>query len=163
MESSGSWSRRRIARDLGIDRERVGKYMRLGSRSDWSKPAIVPAGAVAGRRSEPELTRISRIFTNPTERPNPAHAETVQSDRRFLQEPVFSNRKMRSHMWRSEAPEGGVKPQITQSSQIGWDEEGAGRNSRQNAKTRRGGAATKDGHEGRGFETTHSSPRPSPP
>jgi transposase len=63
--SSRGWSRRRIARQLEIDRETVGRYLRLaegaskpaippaGSAEDPdSKPAIVPAGSQPGRRSD---------------------------------------------------------------------------------------------------------------
>jgi predicted transcriptional regulator len=39
------WSQRRIASELGINRETVGRYMRL------AKPAIPITGAAAGRRS----------------------------------------------------------------------------------------------------------------
>jgi predicted transcriptional regulator len=65
-------SRRRIARELGINRETVGKYLR-GQTSDEpakpaipptgsdtigdSKPAIVPAGSAAGRKSQCEPWR----------------------------------------------------------------------------------------------------------
>jgi hypothetical protein len=38
------WSRRRIARELGIDRETVGRYLRL------AKPAISTAGNGVGKR-----------------------------------------------------------------------------------------------------------------
>jgi transposase len=61
------WSARKIARELGIDRETAGRYLRLrvvqpvskpaipptGSlEAEDSKPAIVPAGSVAGRTSQ---------------------------------------------------------------------------------------------------------------
>ena len=36
------WSRRRIARELGLDRETVGRHLRL---REGSKPAISPAGS----------------------------------------------------------------------------------------------------------------------
>jgi transposase len=42
------WSRRRIARELGIDRETVGRYLRL------AKPAISTAGNGVGRKSQCE-------------------------------------------------------------------------------------------------------------
>ena len=41
------WSKRRIARELGLDRGTVGKYLRAGD----SKPAIVHTGSPAGRQS----------------------------------------------------------------------------------------------------------------
>jgi predicted transcriptional regulator len=57
------WSQRRIASELGINRETVGRYLRLGStdisiaesedRSD-PKPAISITGIGAGRRSHCE-------------------------------------------------------------------------------------------------------------
>jgi hypothetical protein len=40
------WSRQRIARELGIDRETVGRYLLL------AKPAISTAGKGAGRESQ---------------------------------------------------------------------------------------------------------------
>jgi transposase len=60
--SANGWSRRRIARELGINRETVGRYLRLadpkpaistlGSESDPdSKPAISTAGSAPGRQS----------------------------------------------------------------------------------------------------------------
>jgi hypothetical protein len=42
------WSRRRIARELGIDRETVGRYLRL------AKPAISTVGDGVGRKSQCE-------------------------------------------------------------------------------------------------------------
>jgi transposase len=42
------WSRRRIARELGIDRETVGRYLLL------AKPAISTAGKGNGRKSQCE-------------------------------------------------------------------------------------------------------------
>src|ERR1700751_2738254 len=60
------WSQRRIARELGIDRETVGRYLRLagkakpaisttGSAGDSeSKPAILTAGKSTGRKSQCE-------------------------------------------------------------------------------------------------------------
>jgi transposase len=63
--SDRGWSRRRIARELGVDRETVGRYLRLrakpaisitGSGKDLfeSKPAISIAGKGAGRKSQCE-------------------------------------------------------------------------------------------------------------
>src|ERR1700758_2482594 len=46
--SDRGWSRRRIARELGIDRETVGRYLRL------AKPAISIAGNGVGRKSQCE-------------------------------------------------------------------------------------------------------------
>jgi transposase len=50
------WSHRRIARELDINRETVGKYLRLVN----SKPAISTPGSTAGRQSlcQPHLTQI---------------------------------------------------------------------------------------------------------
>src|SRR4051812_12903662 len=44
------WSARKIARELGIDRETVGRYLRAVPTD--SKPAILPAGSTAGRTSQ---------------------------------------------------------------------------------------------------------------
>jgi IS30 family transposase len=59
------WSARKIARELGVHRETVGRYLQLveadskpaipptGSQEDSdSKPAIVPAGSKPGRTSQ---------------------------------------------------------------------------------------------------------------
>ena len=51
------WSHRRIARELDIHRETVGKYLRLVI----SKPAISTLGSTAGRQSlclswQPQIT-----------------------------------------------------------------------------------------------------------
>src|SRR3954454_8992754 len=59
------WSARKIARELGIDRETVGRYLRAPSTDSKpaipptgsepscdSKPAILPAGSTAGRTSQ---------------------------------------------------------------------------------------------------------------
>ena len=52
--SRGGWSQRRIARELGIDRETVARYRRLARQVAEPNPAIPPAGSA------------------PTEGPNPA-------------------------------------------------------------------------------------------
>ena len=57
------WSRRRIARELGLNRETVGRYLRLAkpaiSTSGFeepcqAKPAISTTGTIAGRKSQCE-------------------------------------------------------------------------------------------------------------
>jgi transposase len=45
--SGEGWSQRRIARELGIDRETVAKYRREARTEAQSKPAIVPPGSPA--------------------------------------------------------------------------------------------------------------------
>lgn len=52
--SRGGWSQRRIARELGIDRETVARYRRLARLAEAPKPAIAPTGS------------------EPTDGPNPA-------------------------------------------------------------------------------------------
>ena len=67
------WSKRRIARELGLDRGTVGKYLRAGDSkpaisltgsegASESKPAIVHTGSPAGRQSlcEPWREQIER-------------------------------------------------------------------------------------------------------
>jgi predicted transcriptional regulator len=46
------WSQRRIARELGIDRETVGRYLRLAK---GSKPAISTPGSEGDRASKPAI------------------------------------------------------------------------------------------------------------
>lgn len=43
--SRGGWSQRRIARELGIDRETVARYRQLKRQAEAPKPAISPAGS----------------------------------------------------------------------------------------------------------------------
>src|SRR6266567_2958747 len=55
--SRGGWSQRRIARELGIDRETVARYRRLARtrQAEEAKPAIVPAGSEAVRGANSAL------------------------------------------------------------------------------------------------------------
>ena len=46
------WSQRRIARELGINRETVGRYLRL---ADSAKPAISTPGSEDGTESKPAI------------------------------------------------------------------------------------------------------------
>ena len=57
------WSRRRIARELGLNRETVGRYLRLAKPAIstagfeepcQAKPAISTTGTMAGRKSQCE-------------------------------------------------------------------------------------------------------------
>ena len=52
--SRGGWSQRRIARELGIDRETVARYRRLARHEEALKPAISPTGSKPGRVSHCE-------------------------------------------------------------------------------------------------------------
>src|SRR6266705_3434374 len=52
--SRSGWSQRRIARELGIDRETVARYRRAASQGEEPKPAIPPAGSKPGRVSQCE-------------------------------------------------------------------------------------------------------------
>ena len=45
--SRSGWSQRRIARELGIDRETVARYRRLAREVGEPKPAIAPPGSEA--------------------------------------------------------------------------------------------------------------------
>lgn len=60
--SHGGWSQRRIARELGIDRETVARYRRLARQVEESNPAIVPPGPEVRRAPSPPAA----------EPPNPA-------------------------------------------------------------------------------------------
>jgi transposase len=64
--SSGGWSQRRIARELGIDRETVARYRRLAREATGAKPAIPPAAS--------ELAVAPTNQTVPS--PNPAISPT---------------------------------------------------------------------------------------
>ena len=49
------WSRRRIARELGLDRETVGRHLRLHAAAADSNPAIPPAGIPQGDEANPAI------------------------------------------------------------------------------------------------------------
>ena len=49
------WSQRRIARELGLDRETVSRHIRLHAETDVSKPANVPAGDERDGDSKPAI------------------------------------------------------------------------------------------------------------
>jgi len=50
--AAGGWSRRRIARELGVNRETVGKYLRL----ERSKPAILTLGSESDPDPKPAIS-----------------------------------------------------------------------------------------------------------
>jgi len=54
--SRGGWSQRRIARELGIDRETVARYRRLARQAQGSKPAIPPAGSETVQEPSPAIS-----------------------------------------------------------------------------------------------------------
>jgi hypothetical protein len=82
--SDRGWSRRRVAHELGVDHETVGRYLRLrvkpaistagsGEVSD-SKPAISIPGKGAGRKSQCEPLReaiVAKIEAGLTKQPAP--------------------------------------------------------------------------------------------
>ena len=53
--SRGGWSQRRIARELGIDRETVARYRRLAREAGAPKPAIPPAGSEPVQTPNPAI------------------------------------------------------------------------------------------------------------
>ena len=53
--SRGGWSQRRIARELGIDRETVARYRRLAREAEAPKPAIPPAGSQPVEEANPAI------------------------------------------------------------------------------------------------------------
>ncbi len=54
--SRNGWSQRRIARELGVDRETVARYRKLAHQAQEPKPAIVPAGSEAVQQSNPAIS-----------------------------------------------------------------------------------------------------------
>lgn len=48
--SAQGWSARKVARELGLNRETVGRYLRLAANA--AKPAILPIGSKPGRTSQ---------------------------------------------------------------------------------------------------------------
>jgi len=94
--SRGGWSQRRIARELGIDRETVARYRRLARQVVEPNPAIVPSGSepVEGPKpaivpSGPEVTTVPSQA--PTEPSKPAISPAGSKPGRVSQCEPFSN------------------------------------------------------------------------
>jgi len=54
--SRSGWSQRRIARELGIDRETVARYRKLARQTEEPKPAIPPAGSEVVPEAKPAIS-----------------------------------------------------------------------------------------------------------
>lgn len=54
--SRNGWSQRRIARELGLDRETVARYRKLARQTEEPKPAIPPAGSEAVPEAKPAIS-----------------------------------------------------------------------------------------------------------
>jgi len=63
--TGSGWSQRRIARELGIDRETVARYRRLAGSAEESKPAISPAGSGGGGEAKPAISPPGSEAANP--------------------------------------------------------------------------------------------------
>ena len=78
--SRSGWSQRRIARELGVDRETVARYRRLARQVEESNPAIPPAGSEPLEGPNPVIVPGSEITpapgNTPAEPPNPAISPT---------------------------------------------------------------------------------------
>lgn len=79
--TSNGCSQRKIARDLGIDRETVARYRRLARQAQESKPAISPAGSEAGSaagssQAEGPKPAIAPAGSEPAPGSNPAISPT---------------------------------------------------------------------------------------
>jgi transposase len=75
--SRGGWSQRRIARELGIDRETVARYRRLARQVEEPNPAIPPAGSELVEGPNPAIVPSGPEVTMapsqpPSARPKPA-------------------------------------------------------------------------------------------
>ena len=75
--SRSGWSQRRIAHELGIDRETVARYRRLARQAEAPKPAIPPTGSEPLEGSNPAIVPPGPEATTapsdpPAESPNPA-------------------------------------------------------------------------------------------
>src|SRR5687767_10352208 len=75
--SRSGWSQRRIAHELGIDRETVARYRRLARQAEAPKPAIAPTGSQPVEGSNPAIVPPGLEATTaprhaPAESPNPA-------------------------------------------------------------------------------------------
>ena len=79
--SRGGWSQRRIARELGIDRETVARYRRLARHEEALKPAISPTGSEPVEGANPTIVPPGSEVTPappllPAELPKPAISPT---------------------------------------------------------------------------------------
>jgi transposase len=79
--SRSGWSQRRIARELGIDRETVARYRRIARQAEAPKPAIPPAGSEPVQTPNPAIVPPgSEVTTAPSSPPaessNPAISPT---------------------------------------------------------------------------------------
>jgi len=79
--SRGGWSQRRIARELGIDRETVARYRRLARQVEEPNPAIPPAGSESVGGLKPAIVppgpEVATVPSHPpTEPANPAISPT---------------------------------------------------------------------------------------
>ena len=59
------WSQRRIARELGINRETVAKYRREARAQAPSNPAILPAGSVDSSAAKPAIVPTGSTVPEP--------------------------------------------------------------------------------------------------
>ena len=79
--SRGGWSQRRIARELGIDRETVARYRRLARQVEEPNPTIPPAGSELAGVPNPAIVppgpEVATVPSHPpAEPPNPAISPT---------------------------------------------------------------------------------------
>src|SRR5712691_11790833 len=79
--SRSGWSQRRIARELGVDRETVARYRRLARQVEEPNPAIAPAGSQLVEGSNPAIvppgSEVTTVPSNtPAEPSNPAISPT---------------------------------------------------------------------------------------
>ena len=116
------WSRRRIARELGLNRETVGRYLRLAKPAIstagfeepcQAKPAIPTAGTIAGRKSQCEplaeaiLAKVEvglsarRIYQDLVE--ENGFADSYESVKRFVRKQRASHPE---RVWRLECQPG---------------------------------------------------------
>jgi len=83
--SRSGWSQRRIARELGIDRETVARYRRMARQVEEPNPAIPPAGSELVEGSKPAIvppgSEVRTVPSNtPAEPVKPSHfARRVQA------------------------------------------------------------------------------------
>jgi IS30 family transposase len=109
--SDRGWSRRRIARELGIDRETVGRYLRLAKPAisttglegaGEAKPAIPTAGSEEAGEAEPAISTAGngrKSQCEPLAEVIKAKAELGLSGQRIYQDLVGENSFTDSYQW----------------------------------------------------------------
>src|SRR5260221_12980463 len=82
------WSQRRIARELGINRETVGRYLRLAEKA---KPAISTLGSEGGRESKPAISTAGKSGGRKSQCEPLAEVILAKAERGLSAQPIYQD------------------------------------------------------------------------